>query len=292
MQIQKYIQTFLSILINTFKRFPIPSIIAIVFCVFNIYHFDNFIEYGSKYNTEEIFSLSLFIFFPIFISLKLIYEKNNNKKQNILFHDIAFILLILFTYFKKGDKFDIFGLDIYSIILILISYLSITFAPFIKNIKNNSVNFLHYNYGILKAALKTFIYSFSISIGFIILIISIDYLLTINLKDVFYNTYSVFLYKICIIFFFLSNFPKNEYLYTDKNDFDYKIEMKGFFYYILIPFLSLYALILYIYGFKILIEMTLPEGMVSAMIIGFSIILILTYITIYENIIHKNYSKK
>ncbi len=287
------IENFILNLKNTFKRFPISTIIIII--IFSIF----FILVNFKSSDSEIWkklltiNLSLIITFFFSIAIYLTTESFNYfwfKKQFFQIIPIIFWITFYNIFIVDPNNFNNILFFILSLIWI-IAYLF--FAPYFKNIfliflkKWKSIKilpnstFYNYFYKISTALLSSFIFGVILLILGSIAITAIDNLFNLNIKDKYtYWNWVIISLSLIAPLFFLNEIPKKEnYL---KNDFSTNKFFSFLIKYVAIPFIYIYFFILYAYSIKVLLNLEAwPRGVISWLIIWFSIFWYLTYIFSY-----------
>jgi len=265
----------------TFKRFPVPVIIAIIGTIISltILH-DNNADIVSRLFYTIAFA------FPLSIAVTLLSERNNKALLNF---SLLGIFLILYYFLIGENLFDV-EYDKYRIqfmLWILASVALVTFIPFIKKSKDNILGFWHYNQRILYAFLATGFYTAAIYAGLSIALLSINVLFDLDIASMRWAELAVVTLGLFSTSFFLARFPD-----VDEKATDYPKELRLFTTYVLTPLVVIYFLILYTYSGKILITQQWPKGIISSMILGFSMLGIFTYALAYPLIIKDAFLQK
>lgn len=234
---------------QVFKNSLVELIISIIFAIgyfiLEVYYKD-FISNNMKN-----------LFFSFAISFSFIYSVNlftQETKHRILYY-LSFLVIPLILYANIDEITILFGIGI-SILLICISKKRKEDKHFLSTIIQSSVDI------IIAIALA------SICFGLLYAIIeSIKYIFEIKLENSNHNTlfdaFSYFIVFPSIFLIFNSNNDKRILGNTLDN-----ILIK----YILTPAFYIFGIILYVYFVKILINFSLPKGVVSATAIGFLVI--------------------
>lgn len=253
---------YISPILPTFKRFPIASAlfacIAIILCIIIIGKIEDQTPFFRLIVSAEIIAI-------ISISIHLIAEKYEKPLLQLL--HIPAILYGIFTYIWWNLHTDF----LITILLQIPAFISMIFWVGNKKSKNDEHfynNFLH----IIRAILL------GLGVGIISTILgSIAIFSVQNLFDLSYefSKWASAWMAICITFFAptysLSQFPdKNEHSAESFEDGG----KTGFFTkYIFLPFTCLYAVILYAYSLKVLINFSeWPKGSIVSLVIGFSLL--------------------
>ncbi len=266
---------------QTIKRFPIPVVIAILGTIITLVIL-------HKNDTETISKLiyTIALAFPLSIATTLITERNKKVLLNFSIFGI-FILLYYFFIGKNLFTVDYDKFRIQYLLWIIAATFLITFIPFIKKTTSNTLDFWHYNQKILFAVLTTIFYSVAIYAGLSIALFSVNTLFDLSIDSIRWAELATMVFGLFSTTFFLSRFPQ-----AIENETGYPKELKIFTFYVLMPLVAIYFLILYSYSGKIIISQEWPKGIISSMILGFSMLGIFTYalahpLTLKENILQK-----
>ncbi|QTY26767.1 DUF4153 domain-containing protein [Flavobacterium sp. CS20] len=160
-------------------------------------------------------------------------------------------------------------------LLMLAGHVFVVFAPFIKSW--NKYKFWDYLKSIIIALVRSGIYTVILYVGLAIAISTLEILFKINFNDNIYFQTFIFCLGVVNTFVYLSDFPR-----LDKLGGQLELPKAGevLVLYILIPLSLLYLLIVYVYALKILIEWELPEGFVTYLISGLSLLAFVIHISI------------
>lgn len=265
------------------KRFPNTIIFTTILCLFSIYTVKT--EFSNKLilKDDDIIKL-LVLSVPFSAMLELIREKYFNNKNKILmrivFFGVVVFDLLLFTRFYSLDE------EINYIGLFLLFYTGFILVPLInKKYKEDYV---------LKVLLNQIItigFSIILFLGLISLIRLIFGLLIGEDTFLEFNwyTYSFIISStIFAVTFFLSRI---EDLYENNKNNKVNI-IKKMYYYMLIPIVTTYTFILYIYTFKIILLRQMPKGTVSHLVLWYTVYSLQLLIKITPLIDESNIAKK
>ena len=270
---------------SSVKRFPITLIISTILAFCLIYLQESRIAGSSKETLEKI-SLVLGLAIPLSLCIKLIIEKffKDNINIALLIHLIGAGLLVLYYFFFIPD-YDLIAGSRYLVTMIFL-ILSFLYIPRIKNDDNYEyyIMNIYYNFAL------TFIYSFVLYLGVSAIFLTIDGLFDVNIKVQFYYYMFLIVSLIFAISLFTSKIPEIE---EEFNDIEYTRSLKILILYIVIPLISIYTAILYVYFGKIIVTMDWPRGLVSHLVLWYStisvgIIFLVTPI-LEENKLAKNF---
>lgn len=269
------IDTLISRSIATFRRFPFVLFIAIIgsFAAMLLIESD---WSDETYYLENLFHTAL-LGLSLMLSLTLFSEQRNIQGQKKLLINIGGLLLLVgyFFYLPAGELTE--KHVIRAILLGIGFHLLVAFAPFIR--KGHLNGFWHYNKYLFMQILTAVLYSGVLYSGLALAILAVDQLFNADISGEIYGHLFIFLAGIFNTWFFLSNVPA-DYKALDEDD-DYPRGLKIFTQYVLIPLVTIYLVILYVYSLKILFLWELPEGWVSYLVLGFSIAGIFSLLLVY-----------
>lgn len=220
----------------------------------------------------------LYLGIPISIGLTILkeyyFESKNKIQIEVLLILIGSLTLIYFILPKFGSRSYVFKYAQ----LILIAHLFVSLAPFFKITENENLNFWSYNDFLLFRIIKSAIYAMTFWIGFALAITTVNLLF----KTRFYNAYEYLGIILTVQFqtwFFISGIPEN--IKSMNENFKYRNELRIFTQFALVPITLVYLLILYAYGFKILIQWNLPSGYIGWLVSTISVLGALTLLLIH-----------
>ena len=249
---------------SSVKRFPITVIISTILAISLIYLQESKLL-GSSRDTLEKVNLVLGLGIPLSLCIKLIIEKFFKENINIalLLHVIGAGLLVLYYFFFIPD-YDLVAGSRYFVTMVFL-ILSFLYIPRIKNDDDYEyyIMDMYYNFAI------TFIYSLVLYLGIAAIFLTIDGLFDVNIKGQFYYYMFLIVSLIFAISLFTSKIPRIEAQYRDV---EYTKSLKILILYIVIPLVSIYTAILYVYFGKIIITMEWPRGLVSHLVLWYSTI--------------------
>ena len=255
--------------VNSINRFP-QTIAISTACVILLVYIS---EMTSGINGDFIEMLSrvtmaVALGIPLSLCINLFFERlEKYKKISLYFSYVGgSVLLILYYYLFLKDigmmgtvsmsRYIAFSLILYLIFLI------ISYIP-------NRADFEIFVVRVFTRFFTTILYSLVLYLGLAAILFTIDKLLGIDIKgELYYYTFLV----VAGIFapsFFLAGIPtKNEKLNLN----DYSRLLNVLVLYIIMPLISVYTLILYIYFGKIIITRQWPEGLVSNLVLWYSVL--------------------
>ncbi|MGK0469116.1 DUF4153 domain-containing protein [Clostridium sp.] len=251
---------------NSLERFPLTIGVSTICVLLLIYSSEIRPDAsGDLLETLGRVTMVIALGIPLSVSIKLFFERLDNYKKVSLYASYlgGTLLLILYYYFLLKD-IEMVSMSRYigfSLILYLI-FLFISYLP-------KSDDFEFYVITIFTRFFTTVLYSLVLYLGLAAILFTIDKLLGINIRgELYYYTFLV-VSGIFAPTFFLAGLPiKNEVLTLN----DYSRLLNVLVLYIMMPLISVYTIILYIYFTKIVITGQWPEGLVSHLVLWYSAI--------------------
>ena len=210
------------------------------------------------------------------LSLSLFFENNAFSFLKKILLRCSILLLLVGLFFLLDPlkrEIDFFRF----ILLALAAHLSVSFAAYFG--KGHINAFWQFNRVIFLRFLIGGIYSAALFLGLAAAVGSMNFLFNFNFD---WDTFAILWVWIVGIFqtvFFLSGVPAN--LNGLEKDTTYPNGLKIFTQFVLIPLATVYAIILLAYEAKILIELELPKGLVSNLILGYAVFGLLSLLLIY-----------
>ncbi len=181
---------------------------------------------------------------------------------------------ILFCLIKKSGFTEIY---IYTIaVTALLSHLLVSFVPFLE--KDRELRFWQYNKNLFINTFLTAVFTGVLTGGVELAILAVDQLFDLSFHSrVYRDTFFVLAILGSSFIFLLFN---DKGLNNLEQDGKYPVILKFFTQFVLIPLLLIYAAILYLYSFKILIHWELPRGWVSYLVLAYSTVGILALLLV------------
>jgi len=250
---------------NSIRRFPVTIAFSAVVVIMGIVqlHCDNISENSRTFLTRLQMILAMGI--PLSLSIKIFFERFRIIKSyfKALTYLVGAVFLILY-YFMLLKEINLVSGTRYAAVNIALC-LCFIFIPYLFKIKN----FEMYVIKLFTRFIITFVYSGVMYGGICAIIFAINKLLGVPVSEKIYLDTLFIVAGIFGTCFFLAGIPAiDEEL--DKNN--YPVILKILVLYIVIPILSIYTLILYIYFAKILVTRQWPSGLVSNLVLWYSMI--------------------
>jgi hypothetical protein len=262
MNISKGIKNILIGLYLSLKRFPLTIFFSVSTAVLLITISEIRPTTDTLYKIAMISAMGI----PLTLCITLLFEKftvPKAYKTAIYFCSILFLISYYYLFLKTLGMVSSTRYVAVSIAL----YLAFFFIPYLKDKKA----FELYVITLFTGFFFTVIYTVVLFAGLSAILFACDSLLEIKLnQNIYYYTWisAVFVFGVT---YFLSSIPKKNEDITTKA---YPKLIKILFLYIVIPLLTAYTVILYIYFGKILITSVWPHGLVSHLVIWYSLIVI------------------
>ena len=241
-----------------FKRFPVVISWAILGTLFALYTIETEAT-ESAFNTNVLLTFILGISW--LIGTRFFVEQFHPKKKWILI--IPIIALLLFYVYLPNNETHNNTFWIRFLLYLFAGHLFVFVAPFI--VKWDKITYFNYIETIFIAIARSVFFSLILYLGIILALAAFDNLFNVSVDGKRYFQIFVLCLGIVNTWIYLADFPKDIYKNTQLN---YNKAVEVFVKYILIPLVILYLIILYAYGFKILIRWNLPKGWVSYLVIA------------------------
>lgn len=264
MQVANKLKNIYNNIKKSFKRFPVTIAVSTALVIMLII----LSEKGPSLTAEsrriyERINMVIALGIPMSLCIQLIYEQKGNLKEmhKLLGYILGAGVLILYYKFllKELNMVSIVRYIAVSIFL----YLAFSYIPWIKRKED-------YEYYIIKVFSSFFltgIYSFVLLMGMFAIFFTIDQLFNANIPGKTYYYTFLLVAGIFAPSMFLAKIPEID---TDFSDYNYPKSLKILLLYIVIPLISIYTTILYIYFGKILITKDWPQGIVSHLVLWYS----------------------
>lgn len=262
--------------VQTFYRFPfvLLSAIAGTLTAINLSRLPY--DRGESEETHICLILVCGLGIPLFLAFSLLAERKRFSKKISLGIQAAGIGLLAayFIYLRANFvqvefiRFALFALAF---------HLFASFAAFTD--RNQLTGFWQFNKALFLRLFFGAIYSATLYLGIALAILAVDQLFNVSISDRNYFRVWLLITGIFNTWFFLAGVPRDLEGLNLRDD--YPKGLKIFTQYVLLPLVTLYLVILYLYMGKILFAQSLPKGWVSYLVLGFSILGILALLLIY-----------
>ncbi len=247
---------------KSIRRFPITVVVSTVLAILLIYLNESHLTGDSR---ETLVKINLVVGLGILLSLciGLLIERFFRKEKliSILLYSIGAGVLVLY-YFVFLKSFRMVSMSRY---LATMLFLILLFLYIPRLGKSN--RYEYYLMDIWSSFALTFVYSFVLYFGVAAIFFTIDKLFDVNIKGEIYYYMFLIVSFIFAVALFLSKLPSIE---EEYNQVEYTKSLKILLIYIVIPLITVYTAILYVYFGKILITREWPRGLVSHLVLWYS----------------------
>jgi hypothetical protein len=217
---------------------------------------------------------------PLFFSLIVFAEKKNWEKNKIIIaHIIVAVLLVIlyFTFPSSETVRQTFQPYLRYVMYAVSAHLTVSFIPFIRERQING--FWQYNRMLFLRLFVSVLYAAVLFAGISIAIVAVDQLFGVQVHYTIYGKCFAIIAFVFHTWFFISGIPKD--IAQLENELSYPKGLRIFAQFVLLSLLTLYMLILYTYGTKIIATWNWPKGIVTYLIIYVSVLGTLTFLLLY-----------
>ncbi len=259
---------------KSLNRFYMPLFFAFCSCVIAIMMVENKSDDNTLYTKLLLTSI---ISIPFSLGCILFAERTTRNRKGLM-ESLTVLFAIVYCLFYSPDTFfDDLKETIIYLVLIVVVHLWVALAAYIN--KGERYGFWRFNESMYARMIISAIFSVVLYGGLALALAAVNILFKFDVNERMYLDIWIVIVSIFNTWFFLSGIPEDyEVLNTEKI---FPKGLKIFTQYILIPLATLYLLILYAYGLKILVQWSLPKGWVSMLIMCYSVIGILAVLLVY-----------
>ena len=210
-------------------------------------------------------TMTLALGIPLSACIKFIFEKMKDVKAStvIIGYSLGVALLVLYSFIFLKDLNWISITRYIGISLFL--YLAFFYIPWFK--KNEGYEY--YIIDILFNFIITAVYSIVLFLGIVIILFTIVQLFNVDIPDKFVLYSFLIIAGIFAPSLFLAKIPE---LKDESYKIEYPKSLKILLLYIVIPLISVYSIILYVYFIKIIVTRNWPQGLVSHLVLWYSLV--------------------
>lgn len=249
---------------KSISRYPLTVLISFIFVILVIVY--NELNLRSSDNLENLirFIQVAALGIPLSVSLKQLAENFYEKKNSLILTLPSLILLLGIYYFFYSEGTDMVdGIRFAGTLFLLL--VSVFFTLKLSSSEKYEV----YVIRIFTGFFLTVLYSAVLYFGISAIIFTINSLFDANIDSKYYFYFFVSVSMIFGVLMFLSKFPvKGEKF----EGYQYSKGLKVLLLYIVIPLITIYTLILYVYFAKILLTSEWPRGLVSNLVLWYSVL--------------------
>ena len=255
------------------ERFPLTILCGIIVFLLSVYVIENSDMKNHNLLSEIHKMLTLIgLSLPLTAALELIREKYLSDKNKCIIRvlnvviTVIFIIFYRFYYLNGKDKAGILILNNIEKLIAtgIIFFLLFLLVPIIGK-KDEEEKYFQ---SVVVDKTVTILYSMVLFLGLTAVFLTVDGLSLIKLKEQIYIEIWLFVVFVFAMIFFASKLKK-----VDENLEEYEIHkiFRFLIYFIVIPLITIYTGILYIYFGKMLITKSWPQGLVSHLILWYTI---------------------
>ena len=263
---------------NTFKRFPLTIISAILATFFLIFWTFEKAEATNikmlSYGIVFAFGIFLFSFISLFNEGLNNYYDLKNLKSNNLIKVLSYIITLPILYgiyevvYEKTGALKFY--DDKFIFFTLLAFLVVG-SSFIGKF-NYHKDYVVYVAKIFREFIISIIYSFIVFVGLSGIIFALSSLFKIDFESSIYIRIAIFSFVLFNVVTFFSDFPKARDSFID---YKYPKAFKILLVYIITPIVIIYTAILLAYFIKILVLWQIPNNLIVNLVLWFSIFSVL-----------------
>lgn len=267
-----FLESFRSVLV----RFPFPLVLSLAGTIVAIVliHVD---DSSSWTNIMMVLSLAT----PVSVVLVLFAEGMGwNKGWVWIFNAVLVSLMVGYYYLLPESAEQLMPIFFRHVMWTFAFVLAVTFVAFVRQHGEMAVaRFWEFCRRLMVATILTGVWAFALQMGLMAALSSTDYLFSLTIPDARYTELFAIVAGIFCTTFFLSRVPRQPA--ELHADLAYPKEVRLFSTFVLVPLVTVYFLILYLYTGKILLTGEWPEGQLAYIILGFSVVGLLTYLALY-----------
>jgi hypothetical protein len=266
MKITQRFSNLVTLLYGSIKRFPITLLFStaaavMLITISELQPIDNATLLETLSKTTMILALGI----PISLSLKLFWERRDSRKP---IESMAFIitggLILLLYYFFLLAELNMVSITRY-IGVNLALYLGFLFIPYLPRKDHFEMYIIKLSTGFI----ITVIYTAVLFLGLAAILFTLDTLLGVPIPEKLYLYTAIILGSVFAPAYFLAGIPSKNHSLQDEN---YLIVLKVLLLYIVMPLLTAYTVILYMYFIKIIAAWEWPIGLVSHLVLWYALI--------------------
>lgn len=240
-------------------RFPLPFISLtlftfLYFCATN----SIFIQIEKELRYYFFFSCSFFFYFCV----NLFFESHNIRLRHYWLIVLGLTVGVSYLCWYE-DLTNLFSLLVSSVFLLSVS-------PFIFKDKSNE-DYIYFSLSLGLKLCLSFVRFGVLSIILCLTVFGVKYLFEIDLTGNYGSTYTNIFLLVCFwggVLYWLSLIPKN---FFHLKEIKYHNSITFIISYLLIPGVLIYFVLLYLYIIKILVNWSLPKGLVASLVLAFAI---------------------
>jgi hypothetical protein len=269
-------------LFQAFRRFPVPSAMAIITTLLAITLISVDGDIGSEMAAVVSAMIVGYFLFLGGIIARLIRESQQSKTTEYVSLGFCGVLgaIIFIVLPQDYDLLNtkLFRLPFFLLGVSAVMHLVIAYVPFIS--KGSDGDFWEYNRKVFIRIVESGFFSGVLYLASLLALVALDKLFDIDFDGRIYGYVGVSIFGIFNSIYFLSKFPALDYDDHVERPLSAFLVFTQF---LLIPITVIYMVILHAYGIKILLDGELPRGWIGNLSLWFSVIGVFTYLLNYLN---------
>lgn len=206
----------------------------------------------------------------LFLSATVFSESKGLSKPQLAMLRVAVVLALALCWFSLAPIENETSVMRYALYFIAF-HLLVSFAP-----KTALDNFWEYNKQLFLRILLAALYSGVLFVGVCIAIASANFLFSLQVDEKIYARVFIIIAGLFNTLFFLAGIP-TDFSVTQS----YPKGLKIFTQYVLVPLATIYLAIILAYEIKVIVQWTLPSGVISWLILGYAVYGILSILLVY-----------
>lgn len=272
-------------LLKSMRRFPEAIVMAgIAVTAAIVLNHMAVISMNGIHNIVKRIGMVSALGIPLFLCTKVLMERHFkiNLLKKFLLQISALLFLLLYFFFLlrninflSSTRYAAFSISLYLLFIVI---------PQLKNTKS----FELYVIKLLTRLIVTYVYSMILYGGLAAILFTIDKLFTIHLSGRIYFDIWIIVAGFFSPIYFLADIPRSEERFDNAA---YPKVLKVLILYIVMPVLSIYTAILYAYFIKIIVTRVWPVGIVSNLVLWYSLISLAVLFFIYPVRTENNWAK-
>lgn len=260
------LQTFGKDALAALERFPLPILCGAIFAGAII---------GES--RDEAFVMTAALGISLLTGIALFCERRGWGFGPNIVANVAGIALLVLNYMAlEGDRLQDSDSMRFALFAIA-AHLFVAFAPF--TVRGGINGFWQFNRTLFVRVLTAALYTGVLYGGLALALVAVDRLFDLDVDAETYAKMFALMVGVFSAWFFLAGVPDD--LEAIENTTDYPKALKAFTQYVLLPLVTLYLVILYLYAGKIIVTWEWPRGWVSALVLSFAVAGVLSFLLLY-----------
>jgi hypothetical protein len=270
------VSTVVSASVQTFRRFPFVIAIAVVGTYAAVMLLDGHRETDAGI-LERTFLVSLLGI--SFLTGLALFTEQKGRSTSLFVRIAGVVLLAAYAFWLPPGVFSQpFAPIIRFWLFFIASHLFVSFAPYTGR-GPDTLEFWQFNKTLFLRALTSGLFAFVLFGGLAIALAAVDNLFDVHIRHERYPQLFACVMGVFMTWFFLSGVPRPDEKSAAPEE--YPRGLRIFTQYVLLPLVTVYLAILYVYMGKIIVTWAWPHGWVANLVLGFSITGIFSLLLVY-----------